>query len=78
MNDKLLEQPEPIFSEIDTGIQLGFLDAEAKVVKVKGNCQTIQAGLDDFQKLQEWGTDIITGEVIYGEMVDIIGGLGDG
>ena len=52
MNDKPLEQPIPMFSEIDTGIQLG-LWGEGKDVKVIGNCQTVQAELADFQKLQE-------------------------
>ena len=51
MTSKTLERPTPMFSEIDTGTQLGFW-GEGKAVKVIGNCQTMQAGLDDFQKLQ--------------------------
>ena len=47
-----MTKPEPMFSEIDTGTQLGFW-GEGKAVKVMGNCQTVQAELDDFQKLQE-------------------------
>ena len=54
MFSKPLEQPEPMFLEIDTGIQLGFCD-EGKAVKVIGNCQTVQAEFADFQKLQELG-----------------------
>jgi len=47
-----MTKPEPIFSEIDNGVQLGLWGDNQDVI-VKGNCETAQATLDALAKLNE-------------------------
>ena len=49
-------EPEPLFNEIDSGIQQSFTGDEVEVI-VKGKGLTVQISMDDLLKLKEVNGD---------------------